>query len=372
MQIYQKDRLLVEFYPNFLSSEETTALFHHLDQSISWSCQITPGRRVNQNYGDQGISYQITVGYNRPSGPVTVNRVVEPWGVDSKAPGPVLWAIKERLTALTNNNYNYVVVQRYPSGKVGINRHRDKEIKSGTDIAGISLNATRILTLTPPKWISESELKISLTPGSLYILKSPTNDHWLHSIEKEPEVTQPRISLTYRYIEVSPSLPLTRQITQLLALVPVDELFTYHPQIKRAGVIPYAIYQNEIFWLMGISNFNRLSDFGGGCNEGETPIACLLREVEEESSGVLTEIVRDSISKRDGLILWRSRSRVGPPYRYFLFAPIPYGDFTSSFKPNSEVKNLVWVKQSEATSTKVQMKIFQTSLHQLLRQLRRN
>jgi hypothetical protein len=214
-------------------------------------------------------------------------------------------------------------------------------------------------------------LKIPLVSGSLYILKPPTNDHWAHSIEKEPEVKEPRISLTYRYTEVSPSLPISQQITQFLALVPIDELFIYHPQIKRAGVIPYAVYENEIFWLMGISNLDRLGDLGGGRNEEETPIACLLREVDEESSGLLTGTVRDAIGRREGLILWRSRSRVGPPYRYFLFAPIPYQDFTSAFKPNREVKSLIWVRQSEATSSKVQLEIFQTSLHQLLRQLRR-
>jgi alkylated DNA repair dioxygenase AlkB len=372
METYQRDRLLVEFYPAFLSSEEATGLYQHLDRLVPWSKEITPGRRVNQNYGDSGVSYEITVGYNRPSGPVTIKREVKPWGPDSEGPGPVLWAIKERLSALTGAQYNYVVVQRYPSGKVGINPHRDKEMASGTNICGISLNATRTLTLTPPKWIPESSLRIPLVSGSLYIIKPPTNDHWTHSIEKEPEVTEPRISLTYRYTEVSQSLPISQQITQFLALVPVDELFVYHPQVKRVGVIPYAIYQNEIFWLMGVSNLARLGDFGGGSNEGETPIACLLREVEEESSGVLTGTVRDAIGRREGLILWRSRSRTGPPYRYFLFAPIPYADYTPAFKPNSEVGSLVWVRQSEATSSRVQLDIFQTSLHQLLRQLRRS
>ena len=361
MQSYQRDRLLVDFYSSFLTPEESTALFQYLEQNVPWSKEITPGRRVNQNYGDPGVSYEITVGYGRPSGPVRIKREVKPWGTG------VLWAIKERLTAVTGAHYNYVVVQRYPSGKVGINPHRDKEMASGTDIAGISLGATRTLTLSPPKWVAESPLEISLPPGSLYVLKPPTNDHWSHSIEKEPDVTEPRISLTYRYTD-PPPLPITHQVTEFLAQVPVDDLFSYRSQIKRAGVIPYSSYQNEIFWLMGISNSRRLSDFGGSCNEGETPIGCLLREVEEESTGVLTGLVRDSIGRREGIILWRSG---GPPYRYFLFAPIPYQNFTSAFKPNSEVQALTWVRQSEAVDSKLDLKVFEPPLHQLLRQLRK-
>ena len=364
----RKERFQVDFYSSFLTPDEAEALYNHLEQTVVWSNQITPGRRVNQNYGDAGISYKLVFG------PKVVVRKVILWGPDSGVPGAVLWAIKERLTTLTGSPYNYVVIQRYPNGKVGIAPHRDKEIGSGTDISGVSLGYPRTLTLTPPRYnqVDTLPLKLSLGSGSLYVLKPPTNDHWAHSIEKDPEILWPRISLTYRYQD--PPLPLTSALPKdLVALVPLDDLVSYHPQVKRAGVIPYAVLNMEIVWILGVSPLGRLSDFGGGCNSsrGETALECILRETDEESSGLLTEPIRQSIENRQGLIVWRSRSRVGPPYRYILFAPIPYYDYMLNFKPNSEVTRLVWVRQTEALDPRTRIEVFHTPLHQYIRQLRR-
>jgi len=185
---YQGEKLNVEVYPNFISPEFEKELFTLLDNNVKWSSKITSGRRVNQNYGDTGVSYKFSINSK------IIERIVHPW-----EQMPILQQIRDYLSSLTQTNYNYCVVQRYPNGNVGINPHRDKEMVSGTDIAGISLGTSRILTLTPPRSnrIDTIPIHIDLPPGSLYILKPPTNDHWLHSIEKDNSTT-PRISLTYR------------------------------------------------------------------------------------------------------------------------------------------------------------------------------
>ena len=369
MTTYQGERVEVVFHTDFLTGQESAALFQHLEANVPWAAVITPGRRVNQNYGEKGVSYKLVFG------PRVIERKVLPWGPESGSPGTVLWAIKERLTALTGAPYNYVVVQRYPSGKVGIKAHRDKEMRKGTDISGISLGATRTLTLSPPRYNQRdtTPLQISLTPGSLYILKPPTNDHWTHSIEKEPQVTGVRISLTYRYAE--PPLPIlpSLEMSELLSLVPIEEILTYHPEVTRAGVIPYSEVGSEVYWLMGVSPTGRLSDFGGGCrpSKGEIAVNCLLRETHEESSGLVTEPVRQSIGAGRGLIVWKARSRAGPPYRYLLFAPIVYYDYSTLFRPNSEVVRLIWVRQSEAINPQTDIQIFHSPLHQYIRRLRR-
>lgn len=72
-------------------------------------------------------------------------------------------------------------------------------MKRGTDICGLSLGyETRDLILIPPPFNKNDKEKlcISLPPGSLCILKPPTNNYWMHSIAKD-ETTTPRISLTY-------------------------------------------------------------------------------------------------------------------------------------------------------------------------------
>jgi len=81
------------------------------------------------------------------------------------------------LEQLTNSKYNYVVIQYYPDGSKGIAQHRDKEMTSGTVIAGISLNAVRRLILEPPyrNKIDTVPVRVSLEHGSVYLLKPPTN-----------------------------------------------------------------------------------------------------------------------------------------------------------------------------------------------------
>jgi alkylated DNA repair dioxygenase AlkB len=186
---YRKERLEVDFYHNFLDPETAQDLYQHLEKHAQWRRDITPGRRVNQNYGDDGVSYEYSLRGN------LIHRPTCPW-----SELPVLESLRDAVSNVSRNRYNYCVVQRYPSGRVGINPHRDKEMKHGTDIAGLSLGATRVLTLTPPRFnrVDTNPINISLTPGSLYILRPPTNDYWTHSIEKDLTVTESRVSLTFR------------------------------------------------------------------------------------------------------------------------------------------------------------------------------
>ena len=94
---------------------------------------------------------------------------------------------------ITNEKYNICVIQRYPSGKVGIKKHRDKEMKLGTTISGLSLGATRKLKLE----YYDKNIEKDLLSGSLYVLNPPTNSYYTHCIEKD-STTEPRISLTFR------------------------------------------------------------------------------------------------------------------------------------------------------------------------------
>ena len=185
-----RDNLLnVDFYPSFLTKEYAESLFNHLESVVPWSKEITPGRRVNQNYGDSGLRYTLNFGGYGDKPLKTIEREVLPWNNL-----PALIPLKERLSAVSHSDYNYCVIQRYPNGNVGINPHRDREMRPDTDIAGISLGATRTLTMSR----YSKEIKIVLPPGSLYVLKSPTNTYWNHSIDIDPHITNARISLTFR------------------------------------------------------------------------------------------------------------------------------------------------------------------------------
>lgn len=190
MPVYKLERLVVEVHPEFLSKNEATALYEKLENTAPWK---TKNRRTTLTYGNAGVSYSYKFRNQE------IHRTATPWEEEEK-----IYSIKERIRKITNNDYNYVVVQRYPNGKFGINPHKDREMKRGTDICGISLgHEERLLMLTPPPFnkIDRSPLYIPLPPGSLYILKPPTNDYWMHSIVKDDTI-EPRISLTYRFTDV--------------------------------------------------------------------------------------------------------------------------------------------------------------------------
>jgi alkylated DNA repair dioxygenase AlkB len=189
---YKDNGLCIEFFPTFLSTEESSKLYSIMINLFKDHISTGKNRRTNKTFGDDGVSYTV----NFKNGSVT--RVAKPWS-DS----PILLIYRDKLVKLTGKKYNYVVIQFYPSGKVGIKPHKDKEMTPGTDIAGISIGAIRTLTLTPSSYLRGStELSIELTDGSLYILKSPTNDHWTHSIPLSDDEFGIRFSLTYRYIDM--------------------------------------------------------------------------------------------------------------------------------------------------------------------------
>ena len=155
-------------------------------------------------------------------------------------------------------------------------------------------------------------------------------------------------------------------MSRLLSLVSIDELANV-VDVIRAGVIPYAIDNGVIYWLMGINHKQLLTDFGGGCGKYESALTCLLRETREEAGDYIADIVYDSIIEGEGLILWKAQSRRGPPYRYLLFVPIPIDDYQEHFVPNDEIYRLTWITQDKALSTKITS--FHDPLIQYMRQL---
>lgn len=190
---YSSEYLNVEFYPQYMTQKYATKLFHYLLENIEWKDR--KGKRTAMSYGDPGCKYSYTMGgYNgRPE--VTIEREVLPW-----SELPKLEIVRDVLAEFTGIKFNYCVVQLYPNGNAGIKPHKDKEMNIASSIVGISLGATRVLTFTPPAYnrICKDSLSLDLLHGSMYNMLPPTNKHWKHSIEVDPSICEPRISLTFR------------------------------------------------------------------------------------------------------------------------------------------------------------------------------
>jgi len=189
-----RHKLDIDFYENLLSPEYSQWLYDYLEKNVTWSTSITKTRRSNQTYGDAGLVYEIKFGGYAGKPINIVKRKVISW--ESL---PILIQLRDLIGNVTGEKYNFCVIQRYPNGRVGVKPHRDKEMTKGTIISGLSLGSDRVLTMSPPSFIKSESVNINLTPGSLYVLKSPTNDYWTHCIETSNN-DHPRISLTFRNV----------------------------------------------------------------------------------------------------------------------------------------------------------------------------
>jgi alkylated DNA repair dioxygenase AlkB len=168
-------------------------------------------KRVSVTYGDEGLSYRVELGGYAGRPKVIIQREAIPW-----EHSPLLTMLRDLVSARTKVKPTYVVVQRYPHGKVGIKPHRDKELSPGTSIACLSLGAERWLVLSPsrpsyftrdrlvehprggpPLCVTTDDSVYFLPSGSLYVLNPPTNSAWKHSIPKD-DTSTPRLSLTFR------------------------------------------------------------------------------------------------------------------------------------------------------------------------------
>ena len=182
-----RHKINVEYYESLFSDEVNDKIFRRLEKTVKWTTKPSNGRRCSQTYGDDGLSYEVM--YRDK----IIERVAQSWN-DVKC----LIILKELAEEITGERFNFCVVQRYSNGNVGINPHKDREIKEGNSICGFSFGATRTLRLGAPKFLSVEDMTLSLKPGSLYIMKGSTNKYWTHEIVKDPSIKTPRISLTFR------------------------------------------------------------------------------------------------------------------------------------------------------------------------------
>jgi hypothetical protein len=139
-------------------------------------------------FGEEGLAYTIKLGKKLNKIP-PIN-----WDLF-----PELLIVKKKLENITGENYNFCAVTSYPNGRAVIQKHRDKEIKSTSQICGISLGVNRRFKLSP-MYSYDPPIILNLNHGSLYAILPPTNDHWVHEILPE-DTEEARYSLTFRNID---------------------------------------------------------------------------------------------------------------------------------------------------------------------------
>ncbi|HXJ94624.1 MAG TPA: alpha-ketoglutarate-dependent dioxygenase AlkB [Terriglobia bacterium] len=182
---------------NFLSPEEATTLFNLLRTKCAWERRRTSFNsavpRDEAYYGDPGTSYTYSRREYKPL----------PWI-------PELLSLKTQVeeatppvaypnAGLPRLGYNAVLCNLYRNGKDSVGLHADAEPEMGPVIASVSLGAERLFRLKGQDGaVAFAE---RLPHGSLLIMAGKTQINFKHEVPKEPDISEPRINLTFRHIE---------------------------------------------------------------------------------------------------------------------------------------------------------------------------
>ena len=187
-----KDGGEVELLPDFVPAAQRDPLFREIYATLNWQCRAiriagreVPEPRLTAWIGDPDAVYTYSGRLNTP----------EPWP-------EVLQELRRRASERTGTPLNSVLCNLYRDGRDSMGLHADAERELGKNplIASLSLGASRRFQLRHRK-DAAARLDLDLTSGSLLIMRGTLQHHYRHGVPKQPAITEPRINLTFRYVQ---------------------------------------------------------------------------------------------------------------------------------------------------------------------------
>jgi alkylated DNA repair dioxygenase AlkB len=199
---------ILHWCPNYLNSVEAQALFDHLMSLAPWVHSEV------QMYGKTVPTPRLQSWMATPGTQASLYQ-------NAAKNGPIPWTrpilkIKHDLERRLGNRcrFNYVLLNLYRDGKDSITWHADNEASGFSEhngqkniVASLSLGQARRFLMrhkTKHRTGEVQPIEYLLTSGSVLVMDGTTQTHWLHSVPKDPKITQPRINLTFR---ISSSYP---------------------------------------------------------------------------------------------------------------------------------------------------------------------
>lgn len=168
---------------------QAQALLLKLIQGIEWQQDFTAfGRRFQVPrqqawYADPGVHYRYSD-----------NKLA------SHAWTDLLRSIKQDVETRADHVFNSVLLTYYRDGQDHVNWHADDEPELGQTpvIASLSLGAAREFQYQHKQRDERGSLQ--LQNGELLVMLPQFQRDWEHRVPQQPEVTSPRINLTFRQV----------------------------------------------------------------------------------------------------------------------------------------------------------------------------
>ncbi len=177
------------YLPCFYTAAESAALLHTL-------VDTTPWRQDTLRFGGKDVAVprlQAWYGDHR-YGYSGLRLTPLPWT-------QVLDDIRRKITAALGVDFNSVLLNYYRDGNDSVAWHSDDERELGPDpqIASLSLGVPRRFELKH-RMRKGSKVSTLLENGSLLLMGSGVQQHWMHQLPKDAGITAPRLNLTFRFI----------------------------------------------------------------------------------------------------------------------------------------------------------------------------
>lgn len=174
-------------------SQYTTPIFDELKNNIKWN------EYLNVVDSDEKVKIMRKMAYisNYPTEYkyAKLSFIGDSWDNSPK----ILKVLCDMISKELDYEFNSVLLNYYKDGKDEIKWHSDKEDTLGKNpiIACLNFGATRKFWFLR-KLPNSEKFYHEVENGDLLIMGSECQEKYLHAILKEKEVTEPRISLTFR------------------------------------------------------------------------------------------------------------------------------------------------------------------------------
>lgn len=181
--------------PFKLSANEWAELRARLNDSVTWTDDYYEafGRRFyvprqQAWFADPGIRYRYSDNL--------VPTVAWPdWLAD----------VRKQVEQAAGLDFNSVLLTQYRDGQDEVDWHADDESELGRQpwIASLSIGAERLFCFRRKgdnKGQGNAEYALPLADGDLLLMTPDFQKEWLHRVPAQPEVIEPRINLTFRWV----------------------------------------------------------------------------------------------------------------------------------------------------------------------------